>query len=150
MGGEEHCDAGAGDGDWLMQHLLGMGVRDTKPRRMVCDWVSRREGGFTMKDALDALEAAGLSRPSVYRNIAFLESQGLLRGTTTATGERLRFAVRPDHSHKLICDGCGVVEEFNSCGWSVLGELLKLRTGFAITSHHMEVHGLCESCQKKQ
>jgi len=133
-----------------MEHLVSIGVRDTAVRRELCAWICSQRGGFDIRAAIDALESAGMSKPSIYRNIAFLEDQGLLRTTVTEDGTRLRFPVKPEHSHQIICDRCGNVEEFSTCGWPLIGELLALQTGFKPTSHHMEVHGVCADCQKNK
>ncbi len=54
------------------------------------------------------------------------------------------------HHHHIICEGCGMIEDIESCNQNNLQkEILKQSKGFkVINSHSLEFFGICKKCNK--
>lgn len=133
--------------NWLSSLIEQEGYRVSGQRSKLYSWLVRQWQTFTIESAISELADAGVSVPSIYRNLGWLEKHGLLKYTCSVKGCRRYYLVKPKHSHRLICQSCGRIEEFSDCGWPLWGELVELKTGFHITRHHLEVIGVCNNCK---
>jgi Fe2+ or Zn2+ uptake regulation protein len=133
---------------YLAQRLAAAGERLTSPRQTVWNTLAGASQGLPAAELASILAAAGVGQATVYRTLELLTRLGLARLATLPGGRTGYLAVRPSHSHALICDCCGLVQDFEACSWNVVGELLELKTGFKLASHYLEVHGLCPGCQR--
>lgn len=122
------------------------GVRVTPQREAVWSLFTRRPKGLTVGDAGNALRGRGIGTATVYRTVTLLARLGYLQRVLDASGEQRFLARQPGHAHLLVCDSCGRVEQFRTCGFVVLGRLLEAETGFRIRDHNLEVRGLCPGC----
>lgn len=52
------------------------------------------------------------------------------------------------HKHYLICDKCHNAIPTQMCYLDKLEKKIKKDTGFNITSHTLELHGICQDCLK--
>jgi len=128
--------------------MQAAGVRVTRQRRRFWEWASEQKRGFTISRALSAMKRLGIGQATVYRNTATLERLGLLRRIGNGNrSERLYCCSQPGQHHSIVCASCGLVKEFDTCGWALLKELLRLQTGFEVQDHYMEVRGICPQCQ---
>lgn len=134
--------------NWLSRLIEQEGHRISDQRSKLYAWLVRQSQAFTFESAIAELAKAGVSIPSIYRNLGWLEKQGLLKYTCSVKGYRHYYLVKPKHSHRLICESCGRIEEFSDCGWPLWGELVELKTGFQIYRHHLEVTGVCSNCKR--
>jgi Fur family peroxide stress response transcriptional regulator len=134
--------------DNLSHTLRKAGVRITSQRRKILGWIIGMNQGFTVNGAVDAMIPHGIGQATVYRTISIMKELGLLRQIRDPQyGSRLYCKI-PGRHHAIICDGCGRVEEFDHCGWSLLKQLLNLQTGFEVHDHFLEVHGVCSQCRE--
>ncbi len=128
--------------------LQAAGVRLTQQRRRFWEWAAGQKRGFTISQALSAMKRCGIGQATVYRNTTTLERLGLLRRIGNGNGsDRMYCCCKPGHHHSIVCASCGLVKEFDTCGWALLKELLSLQTGFEVEDHYMEVRGICPECQ---
>ena len=90
---------------------------------------------------------------SVYRMLDFLIHERLVHKLETASQYMSCEHITCDHQHEtpqfLICDQCGNVKE-NENKKHIMSELaLSIQnTGFKLTHQQLELHGVCERCQK--
>jgi len=47
----------------------------------------------------------------------------------------------------MICTHCGTIIEFENCDIEHLQEEVARRHGFTITTHKLELYGLCSKCK---
>jgi Fe2+ or Zn2+ uptake regulation protein len=125
------------------------------PRRVAIARMLLRSGRATTPDQVWRRLRPGLGRlglPSVYRILEELSGVGLL--TRIELDDRvLRYAActaGPGHHHHIVCSRCGRVEVVD-CGFPASSRrAIKRRTGFRVTSHTMQVEGLCPDCQGRK
>jgi Fe2+ or Zn2+ uptake regulation protein len=141
------CRCGGCQPGYLAQQLAEAGARATPRRQAVWDLLAAARAGLSVQELAAALAGQGAGQATVYRAVELCERLGLVRRTLRLDGRTVYAVVPPGHCHALICDRCGLVREFDTCSWNVVGELLSLKTGFAIASHYLEVHGVCPACQ---
>lgn len=93
-------------------------------------------------------EFPNLSFGTVYRNLATLIEQGLVKKIHFgSTFDRFEANIKP-HYH-LICESCGKIIDFEMPIYNDLNNQAKKLTSFTILHHKIEFFGLCEECEKK-
>ena len=91
----------------------------------------------------------GISRDTVYRTLATLESEGLIRKAGTLKGPT-RYDANMANHHHFVCTSCGRVKDFYS---EKLDDLPLPETVAAfgrIDSAQVQVRGVCASCAKRK
>ncbi len=86
---------------------------------------------------------------TVYRTLKHLTLCGLARELDFGEG-RVKYETefnRQHHDH-MVCTSCGVYIEFLNPQIEELQEQVSRKHGFKITSHRMQLYGLCQKCQK--
>ena len=133
--------------------LRSSGVRLTSVRERILQIICTFEGHFRAEDLAARLRRTGtpVSLVTVYRNLPLLERTGVIRRTCITGGaasyERTWQSRHHDH---LICTRCGKVVEFEYRAIDVLQEVAAAEHGFQLTSHHLELLGLCPACRAKE
>ncbi|CAN5582119.1 transcriptional repressor [soil metagenome] len=128
-----------------MVQLADHGYRTTVPRRQVVEAVLRQSRPFTAEQLVAALP--GIGRATVYRTLEILSGIELVHRILNPGGFPLYVVGQPGHRHHLVCTGCGQVIEFTGCPIDDLVAVLTRDTSFSISSHHLEITGLCPACQ---
>ena len=93
-------------------------------------------------------EFPNLSLGTVYRNLATLSEQGLVKKIHFgSTFDRFEGNTRP-HYH-LICESCGKIIDFEMPIYNDLNNQATKLTSFTILHHKIEFFGICEDCKSK-
>jgi Fur family transcriptional regulator, ferric uptake regulator len=105
--------------------------------------------------ASEILQAGGLAQSSAYRNLAVLETCGVVH-RVSGSDEFARFELAEDltdhHHHHLICTRCGLVTDFTVSdrlerSLEAVMETVADTTGFAPDHHRLDLLGRCSSCR---
>lgn len=129
------------------------GSRRSKRREAVLEAVFSGPGHLNAeqihKEAQKRLPGLGIA--TVYRSLKCLCGCGKVSEFIPADGvARYEPAgSRPHHDH-LICTSCGCFAEAVDPEIERLQERLAARHGYKITSHRLEIYGLCPCCSKKR
>ncbi len=86
---------------------------------------------------------------TVYRTLKHMTRCGLARELDFGDG-RIKYEPEYNHQHHdhMICNQCGAYIEFLNPQIEELQEQVSRKHGFKITSHRMQLYGLCQKCQK--
>lgn len=90
-----------------------------------------------------------VDRVSVYRVIELFEKLGIVRRVTIGWKYKVELSeIFLDHHHHITCLGCNkvVAVHENENIEHIISELAS-GTGFAVTSHQLELQGYCEKCK---
>lgn len=126
------------------------GLKSTRQRQAILQAFLAAGGHLTADELLARARKAdpGVSPATVYRTLRLLAECGVTRpqqfdGSQT-TYEIL--AGRGHHDH-LVCTRCGRVVEFEDERIERLQLAVARARGFTVTSHRMELYGLCRRCR---
>jgi Fur family peroxide stress response transcriptional regulator len=90
-----------------------------------------------------------ISRDTVYRTLATLEEQGLIRRAETYTGAA-RFDANTEQHHHFVCVRCGRVSDFYSDALDRLRVPRSVAALGTVESAHVQVRGICRACRKRR
>jgi Fur family peroxide stress response transcriptional regulator len=88
-----------------------------------------------------------VSLDTVYRNLKLLADHGLL-AIVGMSQESLRFDGNMQEHHHFACVKCGLIRDFSSGAIGGLTMPDEAKTFGAPLSLHLEVKGICATCQK--
>lgn len=84
---------------------------------------------------------------TVFRIVNMFTQKGLTRQIQFLEGKfRYELADKADHHH-LICEQCGMIEDFSDCAIPDLEKDIQKKKRFLVKSHSLEFFGLCKNCQ---
>lgn len=128
--------------------LRSAGQSVTKPRLAVFETLL--ESDTPLKNGDIAKRTPTVDRASVYRTLELFAKLDIttttIRGWTPFT--ELAEPFKPHHHH-LICSQCGNVEEIASDTLEDMLGIIAMRQKFHLTSHIVELTGLCAACHKQ-
>jgi len=137
--------------DLVSARLRESGQHYTKGRRELVDFLVRAGRPASIPEMLEM--RPGLTQSSLYRNMADLESVGIVR-RVVGVNDPTRYEFSADiigHHHHTICAVCGVVDDFfmtaeaqTSLERSIDEALGTI--GFKPSSHRLDVFGACANC----
>lgn len=134
------------------RRLAAVDQRYSEGRRQLVDALSRSAHPMFATEIVDA--AHDLPQSSVYRNLAVLESAGVVVKVLT-NGDRAAFELAEEmkgHHHHLVCITCGQVLdiEIPERVERLLDEGLAptvADAGFVLTGHRLDLLGRCAACR---
>jgi Fur family transcriptional regulator, ferric uptake regulator len=131
----------------LAEHLVEAGYKVTAPRLAVLKAASTFPGAFTVQEMEDWLTRHGESPgiASIFRTVKLLCDLNLLQ-RIHGIEECHRYTLSSGHGHHIVCTNCGTLVRFDQCGVQELIQRLERSTGFRISSHLVELFGLCPRC----
>ena len=131
-----------------------MGKYVTKQRRLLMDYLEQnKDHPLPAREIADALEARGISRSAIYRNLAELEGEGRISKQRLEDRREVYYrytdaAECKNHVH-LSCKGCGKTYHASDRGTAALIEALSRTEHFTIDKGDTVLYGFCENCTEK-
>jgi Fe2+ or Zn2+ uptake regulation protein len=131
--------------------LATAGQRYTRTRRLLVDILSKAGKPLSLPDIVRGRKK--LPQSSAYRNLAELESLGLVRRVASEDGfGRYELAEElTGHHHHLMCSHCGLVQDLHipaplerQLDRTLDG--LARESAFATVRHRLDLIGLCRDC----
>lgn len=87
---------------------------------------------------------------TIYRTLNLLEESQMVTSISFGSaGKKYELANKPHHDH-LICKSCGEIVEFEDNNIEKRQQDIAKANGFKLTSHLMQLYGICKKCQEKQ
>lgn len=136
----------------LARFMAERGLKSTRQRDLIIDTFFGLEGHLSVEDVWAKVRALDqrVSVATVYRTMKLLSESGLAHARNFGDGQtRYEPAVGREHHDHLICTRCGTIIEFENDQIERLQDAVARRHGFKVTSHKMELYGLCKSCQRE-
>lgn len=125
------------------------GYSVTPGRRVVIDSLADRETIFTANDVVawvDQIDPS-IGRATVFRTLDLLSQLGVLNRVHGEDGCHSYTVCDAGHHHHLVCTKCGRVFRFELAGIETEIQRVAERAQFAVSSHRLELFGLCARCQ---
>lgn len=131
----------------VLRQLSERGFRETDARRAIVDTVLNKDGQFTARQLHDGLRRWGVGRATVFRTLDLLVELGVLN-RLHIDGRCSAYIVCADqHHHHLVCERCGAVQEISDARVERAVRAMAVESGFRAREHHLEIVGICKSCQ---
>jgi Fur family ferric uptake transcriptional regulator len=88
--------------------------------------------------------------PTVYRILDELTEAGVITRIFLSDRKQYYFlCTNRQHHHHFVCESCRRVEDVGHCGLDgIAGEIMQ-RSGARVTSHILQLNGVCRSCLAK-
>ena len=135
----------------LAGYMAERGMKNTRQRTLIVDTFFEVGGHLSVEELWGRVRARDtrVSVATVYRTMKLLSESGLVHTQNFGDGQaRYEVAVGREHHDHLICTGCGAIVEFENDRIEALQDAVARKHGFKVTSHKMELYGLCRSCQR--
>ena len=137
-------------GSQLESALRKRGLRLTTQRFAIAEAFFQSEGHLNADELYSVVrdQHPAIGQATVYRTLKLLEEVGLASSSTFGSGSA-RFEANDGHHHDhLVCTECGKIVEFLNEEIESLQDVIAEENGFVLTSHRMELFGLCKACRK--
>ncbi len=133
--------------DYIVQHNLKI----TKQRRAVLEAFLGSEDHVSAEELYKLVteKEPKIGLATVYRTLSLLTQSGLASELDFGDGQK-RYEHKFMHSHHdhMICTECGKIIEFSHPMIEKLQEEVATRHGFKLTSHKLDLFGLCSQCSQ--
>ena len=126
-----------------------MASRNTIQRTAITELMENTSEFISAQELHDQLTESGqkIGLATVYRTLASLAEEGRLDVLRADSETLYRHCATKWHHHHIVCTRCGRTVEVAADqieGWS---QTVAKESGFLVTSHTIEIWGLCTQCQ---
>jgi len=136
--------------DVLEEYISENNLKITKQRRTVLKVFLECEDHVSVEElyniVLKTEPKIGLA--TVYRTLALLTKSGLALEMDFGDGQkRYETSYKSIHHDHMVCTQCGKILEFNHPLIEKYQEEVAKQKNFKITSHKLDLFGLCQDCK---
>jgi len=136
----------------LEAYMARKKLRSTAQRRLIVDTFFDGVEHVTIEDLLALVRQRdrGIGYATVYRTLKLLAECGVASERRFGDGLS-RYELADDasaHHDHLICVSCGTITEFEEPRIETLQDEVAATFGYKLTSHKLEMYGVCPHCQK--
>ena len=134
--------------DRFRRHLRDRRLPVTRQRLAVAGAVFAAEDHPSVLELSRRLKGGGevVGTATLYRTLQLLVATGLVRERDFGEGYSRYEPAVEGHDH-LICQRCGAVVEFSGDRVERMLRVTADEHRFLYRRHHLEVHGLCQTCR---
>ncbi|RLL84172.1 Fur family transcriptional regulator [Mesotoga sp. BH458_6_3_2_1] len=120
----------------------------TSLRREILEIINNSDAPLNA-DSIHEMLIGSPNLSSVYRSLAFLEEEGLIRSVSFECETRFYFSRQKEPIHFLHCKKCHKTEPFYESISDSLAESVAEDRDFTITGHVFYFIGICGECKRK-
>ena len=122
------------------------GFKNTPTRQAILGVFSTNTKPINADDIFEALKKKDINLVTIYRTLVSLEEAGIIRRIDVHKNSTY-YEFDLDHHHHLICNDCGVVEDFKTCDVeNIARDVLKHSNFKSVNTHSLELFGVCKKC----
>jgi Fur family ferric uptake transcriptional regulator len=136
----------------LRAYIADNGMKSSRQREIIADVFFHAGGHLRVDELLAQVRQVDekIGQATVYRTMKLLTECGLAQPRQFGDGHTRYEPVAPDdheHHDHLICEECGKIVEFVDERIETLQEKVAAEHGFTVTTHKMELYGVCADCR---
>jgi len=134
------------------EFLLDKGLKSTRQRELILDHFLRARGHVSAEDLYLKIrkKQPNIGFATVYRTLRLFAECGIAAERNFGDGStRYEASKSSEHHDHLICNRCGAIIEFEDPRIEALQEQVARERGFQMTSHRLELFGICSDCSGK-
>ena len=130
-----------------------MAKYQTKQRNLLLEYfVSHTDESLSARQIADELDDEDISASAVYRNLAALEDEGVVKRTSKAGSREVFFQYLDDpecrKSIHLTCKICGKIIHMDDLSANELIKSVEKNLKFKVDKAETVLFGVCEDCNK--
>jgi len=130
-------------------------LRKTKARNLIISILSQdKDKAFSAEELHEACEAdLQIDLSTVYRTMHTLAESGFVTKSMHPDGKtyfQLASQQGIEHHHRIVCSRCKASADIAVCPLHDLEDQILSETGFTMTSHSIELTGLCPACKAEE
>jgi len=136
--------------DVLEEYISVNNLKITKQRRSVLKIFLGCKKHVSVEELYNVVlkEEPKIGLATVYRTLALLTKSGLALEMDFGDGQkRYENSYRSVHHDHMLCTECGKILEFNHPLIEKYQEEVAKQKNFKITSHKLDLFGLCQDCK---
>jgi Fur family ferric uptake transcriptional regulator len=138
----------------LRAYIVENGLKSSRQREVIAETFFKAGGHLRVEELLDRVRAidSRIGQATVYRTMKLLTQCGLAEAHQFGDGHTVYEPVEEpeEHHDHLICTKCGAIVEFYSEKIEALQSDIARQHGYAVTSHKMELYGICPTCLERE
>ncbi len=126
-------------------------LKQTKQRQVVIRHFLKLDRHVDADDLYGSIRKAGynIGLATIYRTLNLLKEAGLVEQRLFADGRASYELLIPNlHHDHLICTTCGKIVEFENKEIERLQAQVAAEQRFTLSSHRLELYGLCARCNR--
>ena len=132
--------------------LVTKKLRKTKARNLIISILSQdKDKAFSVEELHEACgEALQIDLSTVYRTMHTLAESGFVTKSIHPDGKayfQIASQQGTEHHHRIVCSKCRASADIAVCPLHDLEDQILSETGFTMTSHSIELTGLCPACK---
>lgn len=121
-------------------------LRLTNPRREVFSILEKTSTPLFIQNIIEA--AKDSDRTSIYRTLELFSRLGIVQVIPTGWKQRYELSdLFRAHHHHLQCTNCQEIISIDTPELERTIHTIAKGYGYELSSHHIELHGLCNKCQ---
>lgn len=136
----------------ISARLKARGLKHSAVRDLVLEEFIRARSHVSIEQLLERVRARvpATGYSTVYRTLRLLVDEGHATARDFGGAQTLFEPADKRHHDHIVCLSCGQVREFEDQAIEARQEQAARRLGFRITSHRLELYGLCSSCAAQE
>ena len=136
----------------LMDRVRQHGLRITRQRSIILQALCELEGHVSAEEVYErvTLHRRDVDLSTVYRTLETLHDLDIVSHTDLGHGCTEYEIVGEQPHHHLVCQHCGRMIELDDAYLAPVVESIRQDFGFAPTSTHFAIFGICRACRGKQ
>ena len=133
----------------LRGYLAKHGMRNTHQREVILAEFLRRHQHVTIDELCDRVRKVdpSIGYATVYRTLKLFTECGIADKREFGGGSARFESSSEDHHDHMICTRCGSILEFHNDAIEELQDQVCQEQNFQMTSHKMELYGICHKCR---
>ncbi len=133
---------------WLTL-LEEIGCRITGPRQAIVNLLVKSDKALSPVDLFDQARESypRMGLVTVYRTLEVLQQLGLVERVHQTEGCHMYLRAAKGHEHIMLCTRCGKAAYFSGDDLGGLIQKISEESGFTITEHWLQLHGVCRDCR---
>ena len=136
--------------DVLEEYISENNLKITKQRRTVLKIFLESKDHVSVEELYNTVlkTEPKIGLATVYRTLALLTKSGLALEMDFGDGQkRYESSYKSVHHDHMVCTECGKILEFNHPLIEKYQEEVAMQKNFKITSHKLDLFGLCQDCK---
>jgi Fur family ferric uptake transcriptional regulator len=126
------------------------GLKSTRQRDIILDFFLSSPRHMSIEELYRKIRDrhSSIGYATVCRTLKLFAQSGIAHEIHFGDGQtRYEYIASGEHHDHLICNGCGMIVEFENKTIEELQTAIADSHGFLIHSHKLELYGLCSNCR---